>query len=220
MPEGTSDYGFPVYGSGGSRMDVQELPSVTVTGPSGPVSSLPYSVTWDYSHPAAVPQSEYKVEVLRQDGTLVYSSGWVQSAATQHAIDGRYGLVDLPDAVIRVTVAAANRGYQAADDLSPVVFQFGQPSVVWVVPSKQNPHVNEAYPTVEWQYSDTGNIPQAAWRLVLEFNGEVVYQFPQQGWEPGPATSHKITGYFLSGGSRYRLGVMVQNTNGVESEGA
>jgi hypothetical protein len=202
---GQVDYGRGTAGAAGV------FPEVTLTVPDV-LTTVPFTVTWDYDHPDGVPQSEYKLEILRA-GVVVFSTGWVAGAATSRQVTQPYGPGDGP-ADIRLSAAAQSRGYQDTDTKT-VTTTFGDPTVIWVSPDPLVGMIDETQVTGEWLYADTQSKPQAAYRVVLVYASETVYD---SGWVQGNATSHEVP-YLLSPGSRYELGVKVRNSNQVESDG-
>jgi hypothetical protein len=202
-------YAQPEYGRGTAQV-VAVFPEGTLTV-ADTLTTVPYNVTWLYDHPDGIPQSEYRVEIIKS-GVVVYSTGWVKSVtARSHQITAPHGLSDgLAD--IRLSVAAQNRGYQDTDTKT-VTTTFGIPTLTWVYPDPLVGKIDETLVTVDWDYVDTQGKAQAQYRVVLEHGSEFVYD---STWLAGAATTHAIP-YLLSPGSRYRAGVKVRNTNQVES---
>lgn len=62
-------------------------PTVSVTAPSGTVSSVPFTVSWTYSSPVGRAQTRYRIRILSQDGTIaLYDSAIVAGAGTSASV--------------------------------------------------------------------------------------------------------------------------------------
>lgn len=77
--------------------------SVTITAPDGTINSPQVPVAWNFTSPGSKTQGSYRVRVLRNsDEIMVYDSGTVISASTNHTVPAGY-LVNNTEYTFEVT---------------------------------------------------------------------------------------------------------------------
>ena len=211
-------YGDPRYGEqefAGVAVEYDDpIQPVNITAPIGAVTANPVVVTWEFVD-GGLTQVEYRLVAETATGILV-DTGWVSSTKQSYSIDlVAAGFAGDVDVTFTVTAHASSRG-NAGTDTELVTVSLGQPVVAFIEP---DPHVvgyPEATVTCRWSYVDSESRPQAKSRVRLLLGQQLLYD---SGWVKNTAQTWSIP-YLLFDGSKYTVGLTVENDFGVKSVGA
>lgn len=189
-------------------------PSVTVTAPSGTVSTggPELTVEWDYDG-GLYAQASWLVEILSGSAVL-YTSGVRSGTDTSHTVDvDAHGLPHDGDSLTaRVTVTrvgAAHQSHTASDD-ETFSLEWGDPVLAITSPA-DGASTGDVTPTVTWTFSET----QSAYRVQVRFHGSDGVLF-DSGWTTGSDLSYELP-YSLQNLSAYDITVQGKNDHGMRS---
>lgn len=211
-----SEYGQDEYGGapfGGKGEIAQSAVAVTVDEPAGPVTTPTVLVEWSLVPSGG--QVEYRVEVEIL-GVTVHNTGWIASTALSHPIElVPLGISDTDAVSFRVFAHEGNRGLAGAGVITQDV-TLGQPTVAYIEPDPLAAGYSETQVHCQWSYVDTQGIPQKRSRVRLLLGQQLLYD---SGWQENITQEWDVP-FLLFDGSRYTIGLRVENDNGVESVGA
>lgn len=222
MRYGRSRYGESRYGGGRAH----DLPSVTVTSPTASqifTTGPTFTVGWTYAQAQGDPQGQFRIEVL--DATLTttyYDSGFltgtdgtidIDAVAQGIPTDGSSGSLK-----VRVTVISSlGAPYTTVSAAVAFALQFGAITPVIVTPADGSVVLTAASSiSVTWTGSpdSRGNlITQVRLRLLAADSGFLYADTGFLPWVSGPS----VIPYGLTSGSHYKIGLTLQNVDGVTS---
>lgn len=217
MKYGALQYGATALGGG----VVHDLPTVSVTAPTGTTSTGGPSLTvsWTYAQAQNDPQAAYRVQITNAAGTTVYfDSGWLGGASTSYVVSDLVAAgvpTDTTGTALRAVVAVrSNQGDAFEKYSSPQSFdvQWGVVTATATGPA-EGASVTSSTVTATWTYSSTRSKAQASYRVRL-LAASSGYVFYDSGFITGTGTSLAIPTVLVNGSS-YRVEVTLKNTEGV-----
>jgi hypothetical protein len=217
------DDGFGVFtGPATSTVTVHDPPTVTVTSPTGVLSTggPNLTVNWSYAQAQSVAQATYRVRITNAAGTVIYyDSGTLSGTNTSHVItdwpSDESRPTDTTGSALRarVDVTSADGSSFAANHQTSFDLQWGVVTCTITNPP-DNSVVTSSSLTVTWTFSSTRSKPQGKYRVQLVLKPSTTLY--DSGWVTSTATSLLLPVQLLNRRS-YVVYVQLQNSEGVRS---
>lgn len=208
-------------------MVLHDPPTVTVTGPTGTITTGgPYlTVAWDYVQAQGDPQEWYRVQIVDDaDAVIYHDTGWVEDdAATYQADVGQEPGVpgystDLAAKVyVRGPLAIGTPTRYQADDLQEFDLEFGDPHLTIVTPVADGLVFDSSKIVTEWTFTDdVAGKTQAYYRVRIKstLTGQVL---TSTGWVASAATAVDVP-YLSQDGSKLTVEIQAKNSEGILSD--
>lgn len=198
---------------------VHDLPTVTLTAPTGTVSTggPVLEVTWTYSQEQGDTQARFRVELLNDAGTVTfYDSGFQSGADVQHDIDlvAEGVPTDTADISVRVTVES-DQGplWTARTPLSAFAVEWGVVTATITAPADLQ-LITTSQVTVAWTFASTRSKTQAHYRVrLLSPDSGAVHH--DSGWVADTVATSYLIPFLLTDDSSYKIGLQLRNNEGV-----
>lgn len=195
---------------------LHDPPSVTVTAPTGTVSTGGplLTINWNYTHPQADPQTQFRVRILTDLLVEIASTGFIVSGAETYAFDIDANEVPAQDDLV-VEVTVRDPAGQEASDGQAFTLDWGDPQVTIDAPLNGSVHTDPASMLVDWTFTDDAGHTQSAYRVrfLAETSDFVIFT---TGWIASSDTSKTIDFAFQSN-QTIRVEVQAKNQHGIRS---
>lgn len=185
------------------------------------VDNITPTLSWRYNATSPDAQTAFQVVVRREStGAIVYDSGKVSSAATQHQVPSGISF--------NVAYQWQVRTWSGTDIQGPysdtALFKTSQKPTVTITAPSTSSVVPTSSPTIVWTYSDPEGTAQRGYRVVVkqisapgQADGTVVID--QQN-ATSAANSYSLPVDALTNGARYIAEVYATDTDGVTGKSA